>query len=106
MQTSTNINFPNTGSAGSIHTTGTSTSLLETWSYPERVEVNEVGESIEMIYKQTSVVNYMIHSFHYAPPAERVFKIVYSCVDGKWNKSEPIYGRIIPAQNEYFEFDE
>lgn len=106
MQTSTNINFPNTGSAGSIHTNGTSTSHLETWNYPERVEVNEVGESIEMIYKQTSVVNYMIHSFHYAPPAERVFKIVYSCVDGKWNKSEPIYGRIIPAQNEYFEFDE
>ena len=106
MQTSSNINFPNTGSTASIHTTGTSTSLLETWNYPERMEVNEVGESIEMIYKQTSVVNYMIHSFHYAPPAERVFKIVYSCVDGKWNKSEPIYGKIIPAQNEYFEFDE
>ena len=106
MQTSSNINFPNTGSTASIHTTGTSTSHLETWNHPEKVEVNEVGESIEMIYKQRSVVNYMIHSFHYAPPAERVFKIVYSCIDGKWNKSEPIYGRIIPAQNEYFEFDE
>ncbi len=104
MQTSTNINFPNTGSAGSIHTNGTSTSHLETWNYPERVEVNEVGESIEMIYKQTSMLTYTIYPS--PPPEVRVFKIVYSCVDGKWNKSEPIYGRIIPAQNEYFEFDE
>jgi hypothetical protein len=104
MQTSTNINFPNTGSAGSIHTNGTSTSLLETWNYPERVEVNEVVESIEMIYKQTSMLTYTVYPS--PPPEVKVFKIVYSCVDGKWNKSEPIYGRIIPAQNEYFEFDE
>lgn len=31
-------------------------------------------------------------------------KIIYSCIDGKWNKSEPIYGKIIPTQDEYFEF--
>jgi hypothetical protein len=37
---------------------------------------------------------------------ERAVKIVYSCVDGKWNKSEPIYGKIIPAQDEYFEFED
>lgn len=113
MKTSNNINFPNTGSTGSIHTNGTSTSIhttgtgtshLETWSYPERVEVNEVGESIEMIYKQTSMLTYTVYPS--PPPEVKVFKIVYSCVDGKWNKSEPIYGRIIPAQNEYFEFYE
>jgi hypothetical protein len=40
------------------------------------------------------------------PPEERVFKIVYSCVDGKWNKSEKIYGKIIPSQKEYYEFED
>jgi hypothetical protein len=95
MQTSSNINL-----LGSSATT----SILNTWSNPERVEVNEVGQSIEMIYKQTSMLTYTVYPS--PPPKVRVFKIVYSCVDGKWNKSEPIYGKIIPAQNEYFEFDE
>jgi hypothetical protein len=75
------------------------TSILNTWSNHERVEVNEVGESIEMIYKQTSMLTYTVYPS--PPPEIRVFKIVYSCVDGKWHKSEPIYGKIIPAQDEY-----
>jgi len=94
-----------------MQTTGTSnlggsgtTSISNTWSNPKRVEVNEVGESIEMIYKQTSMLTYNVHP---SPPQEvRVFKIVYSCVDGKWHKSEPIFGKIIPSQNEYFEFED
>ncbi len=80
------------------------TSILNTWSNHERVEVNEVGESIEMIYKQTSMLTYTVYPS--PPPEIRVFKIVYSCVDGKWHKSEPIYGKIIPAQDEYFEFED
>ena len=83
--------------------TGT-TSILNGWSNPERVEVNEVGETIEMVYKQTSMLTYTIYPS--PPPEVRVFKIVYSCVDGKWNKSEPIFGKIIPSQNEYFEFED
>ena len=39
------------------------------------------------------------------PLEERVFKIVYSCKDGKWNKSEPNYGKIIPATDEDYDFD-
>ena len=68
----------------------------------EMVEVNEVGESIEIIYKEHLQTIYTT----YPPkkPQARVFKIIYSCVDGKWNKSEPIYGKIIPATQEYFEF--
>ena len=81
--------------------TGTVQLFNHTWSNPERLEVNEVGESIEMIYKQTLMTTYSA----YPPLTEtRVFKIVYSCIDGKWNKSEPIYGEIIPAQNEYYKF--
>jgi hypothetical protein len=85
-------------------TTITGTTGINNWNYPERIEVREVGESIEMVYKQTS-------SFSRTgglPPYHdtRLFKIVYSCVDGKWNKSEPIYGKIIPTQDEYYEFED
>jgi hypothetical protein len=78
------------------------TNDMNTWSTNERIEVNQVGETIEMIYKQT------LHFKDWPSKLteERVYKIVYSCIDGKWNKSEPIYGKIIPAQEEYFEFDE
>jgi len=83
--------------------TGTTfTTSINNWSTPERLEANEVGETIEMIYKQT-----LSFSYWPAPPTEeRVFKIVYSCIDGKWDKSEPIYGKIVPAQVEYFEFED
>ena len=91
-------------SHSSFGTLNTGTTNINTWNYPERIEVIEVGESIEMIYKQTS-------SFYrtggLAPYSdERLYKIVYSCVDGKWNKSEPIYGKIIAAQDEYYEFED
>ena len=86
-------------------TTGTS-SILTTWGNPERVEVNEVGESIEIIYKQSSIVTYTPTCYPAPTPEVRVFKIIYSCIDGKWNKSEPIFGKIIPAQEEYFEFED
>jgi hypothetical protein len=74
------------------------------WNHTERIEVREVGESIEMIYKQTSSLYRTVGLHPYYD--ERLFKIVYSCVDGKWNKSEPIYGKIIPAQDESYEFED
>lgn len=94
METTTGA--PNTMNRGT-------TLILNTWSNPERVEANEVGESIEMIYKQTSMITYTVCP---SPPEVRVFKIVYSCVDGKWNKSEPIFGKIVPLQDEYYEFED
>ena len=39
------------------------------------------------------------------PPEERIFKIVFSVVDGKWNKSERVYGKIVEAQKEEYTFD-
>ena len=67
-------------------------------------EVNEVGETIEMIYTQTSSFSRTggLPPYH----DERAVKIVFSCVDGKWHKSEPIFGKIIPSQSEYFEFED
>ena len=71
------------------------------WSNPHRISVQETGESIEFIYKQTFMVS---NGLWNEKLQERVFKIVYSCKDGKWNKSEPIFGKIIPQQEEYYEF--
>ena len=79
--------------------------IFNTWNPAQRVGVNECAESVEMIYKETS----MITNLGFYPsslPEERVFKIVYSCVNGKWNKSDRIYGKIIPAQDEEYEFED
>jgi len=92
-------------SLGILNAGGTgTTSLIDHWGFPTRVAVNEVGESIEMIYKQTSNLSYT--SYPPPPPQERVFKIVYSCKDGKWHKSERIFGKIIAPKEEAFDFGE
>lgn len=91
--TTTDVNF---------ETSSSDTSSLNQFGYPVRLEVKEVGDTIEMIYKETSNLCYT--SYPSPPPEERVFKIVYSCQNGKWNKSEPIYGEIVPSKDEYYEF--
>lgn len=73
--------------------------LFNYFGSPEKVSVKEIGETIEIVYKEKSMLSY--HPF---PTPCRVYKIVYSCVDGKWNKSDPIFGKVIPAQKESFEF--
>lgn len=79
------------------------TSAFGFWGVPFLIETREVGESVEMIYKQFSNMSVSIYP---PPPAqERVFKIVYSCKDGKWHKSEPIFGRILPATKEQYDFE-
>ena len=86
--------------------TSTSTSAnINTWSTPELLETRECQESIEMVYKQTSNISYGIHSFMNSHDTERIYKIVYSCVEGKWHKSEPIFGKIVPAQDAYYDFE-
>ncbi len=84
---------------------GTSnTTSLNMWSSPVRIAVNVLPDSIEMIYEQTSMVTLTIYPS--PPPARRVYKIIYSCVDGKWNVSNPIYGKIISPRQESYEFEE
>ena len=79
----------------------TGTAYINTWSTPTRLEVRELQDSIEMIYEETSLVTLTIYP---SPPlVKRYFKIVFCCVDGKWNKSERIYGKKI-EHKEYFEF--
>ena len=45
--------------------------------------------SIELVYKEVSIWNGLDN---------KIYKIVYSCLDGKWHKSDRIYGEIIPKQ--------
>ena len=102
MQTSKGINLLSTGvcsGANASFTLGTGS----LWSSPKRLDVIDTGRSIEVIYKQTST--FSLATYPPRPREERVYKIVYSCVDGKWNKSEPIYGKIVPAQGEHYEFE-
>ena len=54
-----------------------------------RTDVYE--DSIEIIYDSLSMYT--------------VYKVIYSCVDGKWNVSDPIPGKVIPAQEVRFEFE-
>ena len=82
--------------------TGT-TSNISFWSEPELISTEEVGESIEMVYVETSSLTYTVYPP--LPPDRRVFKIIYSCVDGKWNKSERIYGKIIAPIGEHYSFE-
>ena len=42
------------------------------WSHPERLEVNEIGDTIEIIYKETSMVTLAVYPS--PPPQERIFK--------------------------------
>lgn len=90
------------GSSNNIHTSTTS-AIFDFWGTPEKVDVRIYEDRVEFIYKQYGST--MLACWPPQPPPERVYKIVYSCIDGKWNKSEPIYGKIIPACQEYYEFD-
>jgi hypothetical protein len=98
------ITNANTGD-GTINwnTTGVNTSYLNLYNQPVLKETREVGETIEMIYEEESIATYTPSYGSWVNP-KNVFKIVFSCKDGKWHKSERIYGKIIPAQSEYYEF--
>ena len=56
-------------------------------------------DCIELIYKQES---YVSGNWNFSD--SKIFKIVYSCNDGQWDVSERIYGKIIKATKESYEF--
>jgi len=85
-----------------VSSTTSSTTSINQWSEPFHLETNELEDSIEMIYEEVS--NMVLSIYPSRPPEKRHFKIVFSCVDGKWNKSERIYGKKIEGFS-YFEFD-
>lgn len=74
------------------------TATLNAWNDPVRIDVLEFSDRIEFIYKEISKICFS------SSAEERIFKIIFSCVDGKWSKSDRIYGKIIPPQEETYEF--
>ena len=101
-----NIQLKTGVAAGHSNITWTSgTDIFTEWSEPFRVDVIDTGHSIEMIYLQDRISR-IWGGMIPLTPEKRVFKIVYSCVNGQWHKSEPIYGEIIPANKEQYVFHE
>jgi len=88
----TTTNNPSTGTTYSINK----------YSTPFKIEVREESDCIEFIYKEVSQICYLTYPAIEA--GERVFKIVFSCKDGKWNKSDRIYGEIVPSSDEQYVF--
>lgn len=71
------------------------------WSEPKLVETIIKSESVELIYTQYTTI-----FIDWQGSEHRCFKIIFSCIDGKWNKSKPIYGEIIPANRETYKFND
>lgn len=65
----------------------------------KNIDVIENDDSLEMVYKlePTPIAAHMSIE-------PLVYKIIYSCVDGKWNKSKPIIGKYIPEQKARYIF--
>lgn len=90
-----------------LNPSGTGNAFYNPWLPPELIDFYEYKESIEFVYIERSSVTYLtVYPIQNLPPQERVFKIVFSCKNGKWHKSEPIYGQIIPASEESYIFPE
>ena len=101
---STFVNYPQSNPYfNSVSTSAGCYATFNTWSTPERVEIIEHQDRIEFVYKETSMTTLTIHPS--PSPMERVFKVVFSCIDGKWNKSDRIYGEIVEQSNEHYNFD-
>jgi len=83
-----------------IKSTGTAT--IKQFSTPIRIDVVENNNCIEFIYKETSNITSSVYPSR--PPEERVFKIIFSCKDGNWHKSERLYGEIVSEQAESYIF--
>ncbi len=81
-------------------TTSSTWTMGDNWSEPKLVQTILKSDSVELIYTQFTII-----SINWQGPSERCFKIICSCIDGKWNRSQPIYGQIIPATKKEYEFN-
>jgi len=82
-----------------MNNTLSNTASIGMWNEPDLVDVRQLDDSVEFIYIETSMVTFTVHPP--LPPERRVFKQIF---DGKgW--SAPIYGEIVPAVEESYEFD-
>lgn len=71
------------------------------WSFPVLIKTEVYEDRIELIYKQEPNFTYTVG---YSIPDPKIFKIIYSCKNGKWHVSEKIEGKYILAIDETYEF--
>lgn len=96
-------NITNVSSNAFQNTDGISTYDSE-WGLPSLIDtIVYVKEKIELVYIQHSNMTYTGFELQLQPDP-RIFKIIYSCKDGKWHKSKRIFGKYISAKDETYEF--
>ena len=71
------------------------------WVNMGLISAEEIGDTVEMVWKER--LNYWSSTSDLSNSV-RVYKVIYSCKDGKWHKSDRIYGKVIPAKGETYEF--
>ena len=81
-----------------------STTDFNEWLEPELIDTVELIDSIELVYKQEPAYTYTTNGFYPLGNPPRIFKVVFSCKDGKWHKSERIEGRYVYPMGEGYEF--
>lgn len=86
-----------------LFTDGGTTTSFDRWGKPYLIDTVVLEDSIELIYRQDSnltyTVNWQIHE------DVKIYKIVFSCKNGKWHVSDNIEGKYIHARGETYEFD-
>ncbi len=86
--------------------TGDTTHDFSTHGDPYLIDHFEGCESLVMVYRQDPNCTYAgsvgVSTYSYDPV---IYKIVYSVKDGKWHKSEAIYGTFVSAVEEGYEFN-
>lgn len=71
--------------------------LMHTYIYEDRVE---------QIFMQESNMTYTVGIYQSSSPPPRIYKEVYTIVNGKLAKTATIEGSYIPARGESYEFPE
>jgi hypothetical protein len=71
------------------------------WTEPNLVEVDEGKNYLALTYTEDRVSNFY-NGTSGSVESRRVYKVIYSCIGGKWHKSEKIYGKIVPPTKETY----
>ena len=85
-----------------MDTNDTSDYTWRAYSTPVLIDILEGIESLTLVYKQYPNFTTTVGSFN----DPRIYKVVYSIVDGKWHKSEQIEGTYLAAVDEAYSFDQ
>ena len=75
---------------------------IDQYGYPKIIDTLVFSDKVEVVYRREPYMSYT--SYPPITPEPQIYKIVFSCKNGKWHQSEKIMGRFIPASNEGYQF--